>query len=181
MKVARERAPAGPWWRARFIARLTIAASLAGACGRDPPPPPATQSVPLPDSADPLDLPEGPVVARGVRLPLGTRVTGESPALGTLAEVPYEMERVASYFRKRVDAASVQTGPQRTIFVGAKPHADGTKVLHISVRKVGLQSSVQIREERPVPVPGPAALPPSSSQIDPRHGGLGDEPEEPEP
>jgi hypothetical protein len=84
------------------------------------------------DAVDPEALVEGNVVAFGVKLPAGAEITGEDP-FGLQAMVPNSLEKVSSYMRARLDAQSVETGPQRTVFLDARRVGAQANDIHLKV------------------------------------------------
>lgn len=104
--------------------RLTcILAPLAAiglvACERDPAPAPSPSAIRV-EAADPEMLLEGPTVVMGLRLPAGSTVMGKKVTSASVS-IPHPMEKVSNYLRAHLETTSVETGPQKTVFLGAKP------------------------------------------------------------
>jgi len=160
------------------------------ACGpSDQGPPPPSSAVVFGD-VDPEALIEGNVVALGVRLPAGSEITGEDP-FGLQATVPHSLEKVSSYMRAHVDAKSVETGPQRTVFIDARRVGAGEKEPHLKIIVARHQFGTQLtfiktpRGGTPSPYINPSAemppLPPSADTARPTHPPPPEKPEGPEP
>jgi hypothetical protein len=115
-----------PSW---LVLLLFAGVSACGPSDQGPPPP---SSAVVFGEVDPEALVEGNVVALGVRLPAGSEITGEDP-FGLQATVPYSLEKVSSYMRAHVEAKSVETGPQRTVFIDARHLGAGGKEPHLKI------------------------------------------------
>jgi len=112
------------------------------------------------EPVDPEMLLEGPVVVFGLRLPEGAVVRGQHVTLASVS-VPHAMELVSSYLRARVQPDSVDTGPDKTVFVGARRNgsspADPT--LKIVVTRTTVGTDLLIKRESPkgdFPIHAPA-------------------------
>lgn len=122
---------------------VLVAALGVSACGPSDQGPPPPSSAVVFEEVDPEALVEGNVVALGVRLPEGSEITGEDP-FGLQAMVPHPLERVSSYMRSHVDAKSVETGPQRTVFVDARRVGAGDKEPHLKIIVARRQFGTQL-------------------------------------
>ena len=114
---------------------------------------PSAPSGPLP--SDHLlwgELAEGPERVLGLALPRGFLVTkrfdGEVVARGSASP-----ERVANYVRRRIEAASVEVGPTRTIFQSARVKGGSGPLLRIDVTDASEGAEIVLRDLSPVPVP----------------------------
>ena len=91
-------------------------------------PPPTPPPRPPVDSTLPGELAEGKEQAFGVPLPRVMRVTGRFADL-VMAAGPAAPDQVANFFRSRVKAEKIETGPAKTVFsnvrVKSRPVPDG--------------------------------------------------------
>jgi len=120
------------------------------------PPPPPSASAPL-DELAPEELAEGPATAFGLPLPAKLKVQRIAQfEVRAQGQVPFE--RVANYVRHRVDAASILTGPAKTLFEDVKvkrprgtppplvpeegPNPEGDMILRVEVSSSGTQTTI---------------------------------------
>ncbi len=112
---------------------------------------------PIPvDTTLPGELAEGSFVAFGLAVPREMRVTrhfrDEVYAQGRL-----ELAAVVNYFRDRLEAKRVETGPHRTIFVGAEVLDEPEHTVDVDVmRRIGYVEVIITKKtrERAKPEPG---------------------------
>ena len=131
--------------------------------------PPAASSGPAATSVDPNGLVEGEAEIFGMRLPTRTSVNRQTP-LSAGAQIPWPFDRVASYFRERLDAESVEVGPRNTIFRHAKIKGDPSgETYNVVVKRTGHTAEVAFRKESPRPgadEPEGVTPPPSEERVD---------------
>ena len=140
--------------------------------------PPPTPSVKPPvDTTLPGELAEGKEQAFGVPLPRVMRVVGRFGD-AVLAEGPAPPDQVANFFRSRVKAEKIETGPAKTVFskVSVKSQPDATIMIEV-VGRAGT-TSVSVRSvtlPRPDDTSTPAermrniGLNPDGTLADPTH------------
>lgn len=98
----------------------------------------------LPDQVEPDALVEGSIEAFGVKMPKDSVVQEETPSRISVV-VPYSIERVATYFRERLSADSVDVGPRRTIFENARlKGVAGGVPANVSVNRNGTSTLVHV-------------------------------------
>lgn len=121
---------------AALVACATLASGLLVGCADEEPMllrPMGLRPIPV-DTKLPGELAEGSYVAFGLPLPREMRLTRRFPdkiyASGRL-----EFEHVSNYFRERLSAKQVETGPHRTIFVGAKVIDEPELTVDVDVRR----------------------------------------------
>ncbi len=129
----------------------TLAQGAIG-CRREAESVPVPASAPAPPPAPPIDrvlpgeLVEGPEDAFGLPIPRRMSVKARFPdavfATGDLAA-----EQVASYVRRRVAAARVETGPARTVFAEAALSRAPSRPLRIEVIARGSETTLVVRDE----------------------------------
>jgi hypothetical protein len=108
---------------------------------------PAASSAPPADTTDPNSLVEGEAEIFGMRLPSRASVNRRTP-LAAGAQIPWQFDRVANYFRERVDAEAVEVGPRNTIFRRAKIKGDPSgDTYNIVVKRTGHTAEVAFRKE----------------------------------
>lgn len=162
--------------RTALVPALLGLALLSG-CHRhketdEPPPPPPKVQTPV-DTTLPGELAEGKEQAFGVALPRVMKVNGRFADTVT-ASGPASPEQVANFFRRRLKADKVETGPTKTVLTKARP--DATIVIEVSGRS-GL-ATVSVRSV-PQPKPDDSSTPaermrragfnPDGSLADPTH------------
>ena len=134
---------------------ITLALSVAAlGCGkrREPAPRPgpsaaASPSAPLPaDHALPGELAEGTEAAFGLLLPRRMSVTARFRD-AVVARGDLTPEIVTSYVKQRVQAARIETGPARTVFLKATARADPGRVMRIDVVTRSGATELFIRDE----------------------------------
>jgi hypothetical protein len=140
---------------ARGSALLALVLLCAGGCRKhrsidDPPPTPPPR--PPVDTTLPGELAEGKEQAFGVPLPRVMRVTGRFTDL-IIASGPAAPEQVANFYRSRVKADKIETGPIKTVFsnVSVKSQPDAAIVIEVSGGRGGV-TTVMVRS---VAVPKP--------------------------
>jgi hypothetical protein len=131
--------------------------------------PPMASSAPPADTTDPNSLVEGEAEIFGLRLPTRASVIRRTP-IAAGAQIPWQFDRVANYFRERLDAEAVEVGPRNTIFRHAKIKGDPSgDTFNVIVKRTGHTAEVAFRKEmRPSevatsdePVPRPEGGEPS--------------------
>jgi hypothetical protein len=147
----RQRWGAPPYPRGGALLALVLLSACAGGCRRhraiDDPPPTPPPRVPV-DTTLPGELAEGKEQAFGVPLPRVMRVTGRFADV-VMAAGPVAPDQVANFFRSRVKADKIETGPMKTVFsnVTVKSQPDATIVIevggrpgmtHLTVRSIAL-------------------------------------------
>lgn len=121
--------------------------------------------------ADPEALVEGNIEAWGLRFPKDAIIQERTPArLSVLVHQP--LERVSSYFRERLVAESIDTGPRATVFENARLRsgAKGPVVLKVTVIRRGTSTLVHatrddvfsMSTEGPPPVSSAEMRPPDA-------------------
>lgn len=109
--------------------------------------PPVASSGPAAASVDPNSLVEGEAEIFGMRLPTRTSVNRQTP-LSAGAQIPWPFDRVASYFRERLDAESIEVGPRNTIFRHAKIKGDTSgETYNVVVKRTGHTAEVAFRKD----------------------------------
>lgn len=155
-----DRSPEPGFAACRLVALVAAALALSG-CERDREPAPAPSAAVV-EAADPDMLLEGPLVVMGLRLPVGADVSGKNLTAASV-RVPHPMEKVASYLRAHLDAPSVDTGPQKTVFSQARPKGVSTgPLLKIVVVRRLFGTELLINQDRDpnrvaTPSPGTSA------------------------
>ena len=86
------------------------------------------------DTTEPGELPEGTLVAFGLKLPRRMKLVAKMDD-AVFAVGQMRLEHVANYIRRRVDTDEVDTGPSKTRFVGAKVRG-GDKTVDVEVALV---------------------------------------------
>ena len=82
-----------------------------------------------------------------MRMPTRTSVNRRTQ-LSAGAQIPWQFDRVANYFRERVEAESVEVGPRNTIFRHAKIKGDTSgETYNIVVKRTGHTAEVAFRKE----------------------------------
>lgn len=101
------------------------------------------------DTTEPGELPEGTLVAFGLKLPRRMKLVAKMDD-AVFAVGQMRLEHVANYIRRRVDTEEVDTGPSKTRFVGAKVRG-GDKTVDVEVALVsrGVQVVVRDRTRKP--------------------------------
>lgn len=141
---------------------LAAAATLASAAGcrrKERALPPDTQGAQAAEPAAPVDrtlpgeLAEGTDIAFGLPLPRHMIVRGRFPE-AVFASGSLPSERVANYFRQRVTAERVETGPAKTVFSRARVLKGelSDRVVTIEVIARGGDTLLTVRDETPPPV-----------------------------
>jgi hypothetical protein len=157
------------WCPSREVRRLATAASLLAlaACDKSEPAPPPPSSAVVIDAIDPEALVEGDLTSHGLKMPVGSKVQGENP-VGAAIHVPHPLERVSSYFRARVDAKSVETGPNKTVFLEARRRGatQGEPYLKIIVVRRSFGTDVLFSRAMRPGTPSPL-ITPSSAEVAP--------------
>lgn len=145
--------------RALLIAWVVTCGS---GCERDPEPPPAPAPSAV-EAFDPEMLVEGPVVVFGLRLPDGATVRGQHVTAAAVT-IPHPMEKVASYLRAKLEPDTVETGPDKTVFLGARPKGStpSDPTLKIVVSRTSVGTEVILNRE-PRKGPFPVHVPPNNS------------------
>lgn len=144
-----------------LVAFLAAPLALEG-CERDREAPPAPSAVVV-EAADPEMLLEGPLVVMGLRLPVGAEISGKNVTAASV-RVPHPMEKVASYLRAHLEAPSVDTGPQKTVFSQARPKgATSGPLLKIVVVRRLFGTELLINQDRD---PNKVAAPSPGSSAD---------------
>jgi hypothetical protein len=132
------------------------------ACSRaEPPPAPApapSASAPV-DRLEPNEIPEGTLLAFGLKLPRGMTLAYQGPdevhAVGGLAP-----ERVANYVRKHVQVEAVELGAARTVFDRARVLGDATgRPVRIEVMHYDHGTKMVVRNLAPPKVLDPELSP----------------------
>ncbi len=126
----------GRGFAARRLVVFLAAPLVLWGCERDRQPPPAPSAVVV-EATDPDMLLEGPLTVMGLRLPAGADIAGKNVTAASV-RIPQPMEKVASYLRAHLEASSVETGPQKTVFSQARPKGatSGPLLKVIVVRKL---------------------------------------------
>lgn len=107
----------------------------------------AASSAPPADSMDPNSLVEGEAEIFGLRLPTRASVNRRTQ-LSASAQIPWQFDRVANYFRERLEAEDVEVGPRNTIFRRAKIKGDPSgEIFNVVVKRTGHTAEVAIRKE----------------------------------
>jgi hypothetical protein len=133
---------------------LLLCLALLSGCRRrraiDEPPPTPPPRPPV-DTTLPGELAEGKEQAFGVPLPRVMRVIGRFRDV-VMAEGPVAPDQVANFFRSRVKAEKIETGPVKTVFsrVSVKSQPDALIMIEV-VGRAGT-TSVSVRS---VPLPRP--------------------------
>jgi hypothetical protein len=101
------------------------------------------------DTTIPGELPEGTIVAFGLKLPRRMTVIAQMDdslfAVGAM-----RLEHVSNYIRSRVDAEKVETGPSKTVFREAKVRGgDKTVEVEVSLVSRGVQVVVRNKTRKP--------------------------------
>lgn len=121
----------------RLVVAVCLAAlSVSVGCGDEEPlllRPMGLRPIPV-DAKLPGELAEGTYVAFGLPLPREMRLTKRFPD-SVYASGRLEFEHVSNYFRERLSAKQVETGPHRTIFVGAKVIDEPELTVDVDVRR----------------------------------------------
>jgi hypothetical protein len=149
----RQRWGAPPYPRGGALLALVLLSACAGGCRRhraiDDPPPTPPPRVPV-DTTLPGELAEGKEQAFGVPLPRVMRVTGRFMDT-VMAKGPAAPDQVANFFRSRVKAEKIETGPTKTVFsnVSVKSQPPGVVII---IEVVG-QPGVTNLTVRTVPIP----------------------------
>jgi hypothetical protein len=108
---------------------------------------PAASSAPPADSIDPNSLVEGEAEIFGMRLPTRASVNRRTP-LSAGAQIPWQFDRVANYFRERLDAEAIEVGPRNTIFRHAKIKGDTSgDTYNVVVKRTGHTAEVAFRKD----------------------------------
>lgn len=138
--------------------------SLGAGCRSEPAPPAPERTLTARSDEAPVDhtlpgeLTEGTETAFGLRLPRGMTVSAAF-ATAVFAKGNLAPEHVANYVRQRVTSERVETGPSKTLFLGAKlsraglAAADLGRVLRIDVVNQGGLTELVVRDETPAPIP----------------------------
>ena len=153
------------------LALLFFASLLAPACERDQQVAPAPSAVVV-EAVDPDSLSEGPLVVMGLRLPAGADIAGQNVSAASV-RVPHTMEKVASCLRAHLDAAAVETGPQKTVFSQARPRSAsaGPLLKIVAIRRLfGTELLINVVRDPARPA-APAPMKPSD---DPKPGRSGE-------
>lgn len=151
-----ERVSSRSLFRRHSISQACLLIALAGlACERDPDPTPPPSTVKLETVPSDLLL-EGSVVVFGVRMPVNSELRGQHVSAATV-RVAHPMEKVSTYLRAHLEASSVETGPQKTVFLGAKRKggSPADPSLKIVVSRGGLGTDLIVQVE-PKPAVGPS-------------------------
>lgn len=137
---------------------LALFAGLVGGCQNDgytDPPAPVLANrgnSAAVDQIKPGELAQGDVIAFGLALPRGMRLTSRFDK-AVFADGTASAEDVANYFRDRVTAGRVETGPARTVFMGARANlGDGGlsgPTLRIEISGRPGRTEVVVRDETP--------------------------------
>ena len=102
------------------------------------------------DTTEPGELPEGTLVAFGLKLPRRMKMVAQmDDAVFVVGQM--RLEHVANYIRRRVDTDEVDTGPSKTRFVNAKVRG-GDKTVDVEVALVPRGVQVVVRDRTPKPV-----------------------------
>ncbi len=144
-----------------LAALLCVALSAASGCRKhraidDPPPTPPRPQPPV-DSTLPGELAEGKEQAFGVPLPRVMRVTGRFPEM-VLAAGPAAPVEVANFFRSRVKAEKIETGPVKTVFSNVTVKSQPDAGVMIEVYGTVGQANVMVRSS-PRPKPDDSSSP----------------------
>ncbi len=108
---------------------------------------PVASSAPPADTTDPNSLVECEAEIFGLRLPSRASVNRRTP-LAAGAQIPWQFDRVANYFRERLDAEEVEVGPRNTIFRHAKIKGDTSgDTFNVVVKRTGHTAEVAFRKE----------------------------------
>ena len=101
------------------------------------------------DTTEPGELPEGTLVAFGLKLPRRMKLVAKMDD-AVFAVGQMRLEDVANYIRRRVDTDEVDTGPSKTRFVGAKVRGgDKTVDIEVAIVPRGVQVVVRDRTRKP--------------------------------
>jgi hypothetical protein len=166
-----------------LAAALALCAAVGCRSNTDAPPPApsasaaAATAMPPVDQTLPGELAEGTDQAFGLPIPRRMRIklrfSDEVLAVGEIAP-----ERLANYVRSRVLAASVETGPAKTVFTRATVKSAPQRLVRIEVIARANLAELVVRDEtRPPPVPGLSVeerwrrngLTPDGKLLDPTH------------
>lgn len=108
---------------------------------------PSASAPPPAESVDANSLVEGEAEIFGLRLPSRASVNRRTP-LAAGAQIPWQFDRVANYFRERLDAEEVEVGPRNTIFRHAKIKGDTSgETFNVVVKRTGHTAEVAFRKE----------------------------------
>jgi hypothetical protein len=107
----------------------------------EPPPPPPQLPV---DTTLPGELAAGKDQAFGVPLPRVLRVTGSFAGM-VMASGSAEPDQVANFFRSRVKAEKIETGPTKTVFTNVSVKSQPGVVIVIEVAGRAGLTSVTVR------------------------------------
>jgi len=103
------------------------------------------------DHLRPGEIAEGTESAFGLPIPRDMRIR-ERYAESVYAVGRVGFEPLANYVRERVEAKRVDTGPAKTVFVGAVLKSDPGRRVHVEVRRGGGLVELVVRDETPKPV-----------------------------
>lgn len=137
---------------------MLLLATAACACDSKPVPPApppgpaaAASSKPrLVDTTAPGEIAESGERAFGLALPRGLIVQERHPD-HTVADGTLAFEPLANFIRARVNAAQVETGPSKTIFVNAQVKDDPKRVVRVEVSSYAGRTRLVVRDRTKKP------------------------------
>jgi len=97
---------------------------------------------------------EGNERAFGLAVPRDMHVVVRFPD-AVYAEGPVGFEALSNYVRARVSAERVETGPAKTVFLGARIKGDVQHRIQVEVTDLGGKAEIIVRDQTPKPDPEP--------------------------
>lgn len=132
------------------VTPLLLSASLGIGCRRDPPPEPAAAvSVPL-EASDPDLLTEGNLQVFGLRLPVGSKVRGETSSAASIV-VPHPTPRVTEYLERHLRDVAAEASPGDGKVLVGSPLGAGSAPLRLVVSRTGAGTAILLSVEPPPP------------------------------